>query len=367
MEWLDNITTITENKTFGYVQLQGPDDQYNSWHDVETYQLPDTPLSTQNGPENLDGIHEAFERNLGLRSSVGQISTESNASGAKTPSTVQSKSRESSPGMTEATPAKDNAGQSATHYASAANKSQIMALDGNTGGVPARVRPLLNFVVWRTYHQDPSIGGTERYILLTNDSATQKQAQKFGVRAKLLSQVSAIMAKAVRRPVEPEDALSANGVVPDAERVDTGDSTLPDDVQEDYDEEIVFKPQRPLSMSGRSGANLWDPNHFGRLPASPATQAAALAAPTVPLQSVVPPSPRHSPRLPDSPLYSRGGGGPSRGGFGSPHGRGQSNNVPIRGGPRLQYNKPIDPNSYARPSPSAGRGRGGRKLWQPNT
>jgi len=67
LEWLDEITSATENKIAGFVQLQGPDDQYTSWQEVEKYLLPETPLSALGGHESLDGINEAFARSLELR------------------------------------------------------------------------------------------------------------------------------------------------------------------------------------------------------------------------------------------------------------------------------------------------------------
>jgi len=67
LEWLDEITSATENKSAGFVQLQGPDDQYTSWQEVEKYLLPETPLSALGGHESLEGINEAFARDLELR------------------------------------------------------------------------------------------------------------------------------------------------------------------------------------------------------------------------------------------------------------------------------------------------------------
>lgn len=67
LEWLDEVTSATENKSAGFVQLQGPDDRYTTWQEVEKYLLPETPLSALGGHESLDGINEAFARDLELR------------------------------------------------------------------------------------------------------------------------------------------------------------------------------------------------------------------------------------------------------------------------------------------------------------
>lgn len=313
---------MTQNRIAGRVELQGPEDQYVSWQDVETYLLPDTPLSSYNEPDNLDGINEAFERNLRL--------------------------------FNTGTSWEKNSEYIEAHTTPSPDQSRSAGL----------IRPLLNYVVWRTYNQDPSIAGTGRYILLTNEPATQKQAQKFGVRAKLLSQVRSIVARdemrgvVTRDYVEPQESEASDTVVEHR-------SVTP--VEDDEEDEILFKPvQRPTSSRGNGQATkLWDPDHFGRTPvpvSSPPTASLAMAT----QKPSAPSSPRHVNSVPVRPDGNTNGSATRVGARGQSfrgHGIGSG-----RGSPRALNVKPIDPNSYVRPPPTMRRGRGGfRKLWEPTT
>lgn len=373
LEWLDEITTSTHGYEAGKVGLQGPDDQYETWKEVERYLLPDTPLSSG----DLDGVADDTRGRLNLKDGGRRGATALRDASA---SPTESLSPESSPEGSQAT----LAAQHGNGYSrNPANLSSNPV--GATAGIPSSVRPLLNFVVWRTLHEDPTIAGSGKYVLLTNDRTTQKQAQKFGVRAKLLSQVATIMAKATPaiiangnttvedRPIEPREA--------------------PDEEPED---EIVFNPaQRPGSSRGTAGntgapnvsanAKALDPDHFGRSPGArpipspkpldvqPHRQAQHTSPKTTPRGQ----HSQQSPRIPYSPL-ARGQGGASpifrggRGRGGSMRGSPQMN---ARGGFQVnghtlsqqQYAKPIDPDSYARPSSMRGRGNAMRRLWNPNT
>lgn len=199
-------------------------------------------------------------------------------------------------------------------------------------GIPARVRPLLNFVVWRAHNDiEPA---TARYILLTNDQATQKQAQKFGVRAKLVSQLRNIVLKDGRKldvgePLPEETSLESEMLLDDVPIMEADDDA----------EEILFQPVPRVTQRPNGNPNVLDPNHFGRSPARASRRGNGL--PTANVRST-----------------------PTRGSVSSPRGR---NSVPVGRQPRpTQLVKPIDPDSYIRPAPTLRRGRGGgRRLWEP--
>lgn len=201
-----------------------------------------------------------------------------------------------------------------------------MSSDAAGGDIPLSVRPLLNFVVWKTHNRGPSPRETGQYILLTNDSNTQRQAQKFGVRAKMLAQVRGIVAKSAPR------TTPTNGV----HRPLPIEPLRPD---EDF-EEVVFKPhvrsRSPGARSPKQAQNVLDPNHFGRdPPGSPRAQGAAPATPAAAARSSNGSSRRSTPAA----------------------------NRPTK---QQQVARPIDPDSYARPSPGPRRGRGNHgRLWEP--
>ena len=114
------------------------------------------------------------------------------------------------------------------------------------------LKPLINFVVWRSNHRDPGAHNTGPYILVTNDKEVLDQARKFGARAKLLSQLPLIVDHSL---VDPE---------PNLEEEQEEDQDASSD-----EEKIVYDPsQRPgpsRSVPNRN-SNLIDPDSFGRNP-----------------------------------------------------------------------------------------------------
>lgn len=377
LEWLDAITTATEGQPVGRVELQGPEDQYEAWKEVERYLLPDTVFSSA----NLDGVADDLRGRLTFKDSNGRKGATTLRDASSSPDCGQS--QESSPETAQATTVN-----------TASNGALANSIDSST--IPAPIRPLLNFVVWRTYHGDSTIAGTGKYILLTNDRITQRQAQKFGVRAKMLGQVSAIVAKtAATQPVlangKENGRLSMDRPIEPREAAD-----------EEPDDEIVFNPaQRPGSSRGKpavngqsilpasSNAKILDPDHFGRSPgAKPMTS--PKASPVQPHfsgrgQSSPKPAQRSHFQNQQSPMR----GSPNNRAQPGPNGRGgRGRGGSMRGAPQIngfgrggfhprvgnvnaaqaqQFDQPIDPDSYARPGSTRGRGNGMRKLWNPNT
>ncbi|KAB8337197.1 hypothetical protein FH972_021499 [Carpinus fangiana] len=349
LEWLDKLTSQTYKKSAGKVQLQGPDDQYSTWREVEKYILPDTPLSSRNG---IGALTRSLERDLGIDP-------------ADKPNSGQSDLRDEDASQQAPSPrAPISADAGVTKSRRRHGKS------GSPNGVPQRVRPLINFVVWRTYHEDSAADGPGHYILLTDDLATQKQAQKFGIRAKRMSQVSSIVTRNASKRLSA-GATMIQTSEPEDEEEDEDIGLPPDErpPQEGAGDEVLFDPsKRP--QSSRS-VNVLDPNAFGRQP---------LNSPMLVSQS-----PAQTPRGPSNSTRGRGSRNQRR--QTSPRANAavartstdqvapRSPNQKTRAAPggRQQTrlpdpNKPIDPDSYARSAPgNRGRGRGGNRgrLWEP--
>lgn len=229
---------------------------------------------------------------------------------------------------------------------SKADGSLLGSSAANDSSIPMSVRPLLNFVVWKTHNRGDFTRGNGQFILLTNDQTTQRQAQKFGVRAKMLAQVCAIVAKSTPR-MQP-----TNG----AHRPVAIEPLGPD---EDF-EEVVYKPNpraSPKRSSPRLAQNVLDPNHFGRNPKQDKS-VGLFEAPISPRVQSVLPSASAGPAVTRSPNSS------SRARSNTP------NNRPLRQPqtPVQHIARPIDPDSYARPSPGGRRTRGPSRgrLWEPN-
>ncbi|KAL9050867.1 MAG: hypothetical protein Q9162_006376 [Coniocarpon cinnabarinum] len=411
--WLDQVTSSTASNPVGYVQLQGPDDQYTNWQQVEQYLLPDTPFSRTNAGESdrMDALSRILDRNLNV-----------NGSQTSSPNTQASKR---SPSASPTSSASSVSSTAAEMSAKPDESSTVLSAHG----IPPSVRPLLNFVVWRTHHEYGMNGESGKYILVTNDPIIQRQASKFGVRAKLLGQLENILAKDGVKPVR-------NNIVPPMSNGLDG-QVEEDDIDDDEDR-VVFDPsKRPGSSRGVPAqsnknvtpvTNVIDPDHFGRsdtvpevqpnLQPHPANNATLRGGrggfgnrrgrPSPPRQT----APANHLNATSGPQRGRGASvSPARGGSfngrggayvqpfprgatqnmtprGMPNGFSQSargNNPGFRGrgGQNLAYTprgagfnqgrsqfvpKPIDPDSFARPSPfGRGRGRGGatHRLWEP--
>jgi len=386
------------------VQLQGPDDQYMSWQEVERYLLPETPLSAHDGQDSLDGLNEAFAKSLETRLS-NRLSTEVDNEEIA----FKSGSQPSTPASGEEKRGKKHAGKRVPKTLRIHNqRKHLTDHTSRTAAIPNRFRPLLNFVVWRTYHFDLSTSSAGTYVLLTNDPTTQKLAQKFGVRAKMLSQVRTIVAKEGTNNPQDE-GLDGDGEDPNQGTTEedgiidaVGDMRAVD--ERDEDEIIYVPPSSSQPLSENIKTTVIDPNHFGRN-----TTRVTLAAPSglsppngphpssppkpsVPSKPVgsqprarsQPSSPnpakrttantnRHSNSHAQSRTASRGAKANNIAGGGSMRGSGRQTviPVPLPQVPRLV--KPIDPDSYARPPPISARGgRGGRgggagmrRLWEP--
>jgi len=213
----------------------------------------------------------------------------------------------------------------------------------------------------------------------------QKLASKFGVRAKLLNQVRNIVQKNMSQlggiTREPEAEEEEDEVI-DA----VGDMKAVDDRDED---EIVFVPPPRGSSQDPHAAPVIDPNHFGRN-TSPGTRAAALGpvlAPSTPkspaLAQVFATQPKSQPSSPKpaqttpASQHNRQNNNQHRSSpraanmNGSMRGPGRNIQVPVQ---VTKLVKPIDPDSFTRPTNGTvrggrgGRGPGGRgRLWEPGT
>lgn len=327
------------------MQLQGPDDQYQTWQEVEKFLLPDTPLTTNDAAPGIDALSKMLGHGLAVN---GQVSTMDPSKQSPSVSPVSTSSSLSTAGGPIT--AQDECSSTLIEH-----------------GIAPQARPLLNFTVWRTHNEDALFATPGKFILVTNDPIIQKQASKFGVRAKMLSQLQNILGK------NPNPALGLDGAYSPKENEA---AQFPGREASDDEDEVVFDPsQRPGSSRGpKLDANVLDPDHFGR---SPKPTARTVNSPrrgnAEPFRAL-----NHSPR-------GRGGNSMRANGhtaMGQPTGRGLNGPAAPRGngfargrggnslgrGQKQVYPRPIDPDSYARPSPMGRRGRGGySRLWEPTS
>ena len=181
---------------------------------------------------------------------------------------------------------------------------------------------------------------------------------------------------------ETEDQAADDDVI-DA----VGDMKAVDDRDED---EIIYVPTQKGSPQDPHAAPVIDPDHFGRN-TSPGARAAILVpaeAPQPPRSPALakvftaqlksqPASPKPAPSTPATQHNRQNNGQPRSSPRtpsmnGSMRGPGRNAQIPVQ---VIKLVKPIDPDSYARPTTGSvrggrggGRGTGGRgRLWEPGT
>ncbi|EOD50781.1 thiosulfate sulfurtransferase [Neofusicoccum parvum] len=333
LQWLDDVTSISEVQAAGLVQLQGGEEVYRTWEEVASFLLPEPLFSMTESADEADELADELNNSLGSLGSAGDKASESSNEGnSKTSESPRSAYSATSPGLLNATPYKTETAVNKNGKPRSRNNSRTHK-DGkpeqkNKSVVPAPLQPFFNHVIWRIHHeQNPDIT-PESFILLTNDPRKQTIAQRFSVRAKRLEQMRDIIGR------EERDFRNRQAWIKKEEQEAV--ASVEEQKSEDEDE-VVFK-RAPASKPKAGQQQVFDPNDFGRSHPAPS---------------------------------SRGGGRGGRGG----HRGGRGNFAPTspsvpRAPPTAPRNAepsgPIDPDSYARPPPVTRSVRGGRrKLWEP--
>ncbi|KIW07096.1 hypothetical protein, variant 5 [Verruconis gallopava] len=398
IDWLDNITSDSDNPASKLVHLEAPLQMFDSWAEVEKFMLPETLLSMESEqPEasvaaSSAATAECSDSNLAdsladLRMDAlpdnASVSSQGSV-GARTSSPISVYSA-TSPGLLIASPFREpKAVQPIGHGRPMHRKNNSNVSSTSTDHtivtkkpkvVPRSLQPFFNHLLWRVNQGTNFTETMDTYILVTNDPLKQQIGQRFGIRCKRLEQLREIIAredrdlknrqqmlkKEIRNPAVSKEAEV--GVKTPAKRHDTANGTDGAHDQDDDEDEIVFKrppPKAPQAMNAHAnGKHVFDPNVFGGR---------------------------------GQYMFARGARGMYRGGRGgggsSANNRSSNNHHnnnndrhfhPRNGGasttPRqlqlqaatpVDLTKPIDPDSYSRPGSTKGMSRGGRRrLWEP--
>lgn len=364
MKWLDEITSVPGDVA-NRVKLQGGEEEYTTWPEVEKYMLPETLLSMEESEsdEEDDDYHEDLESSfnaLDVSDETSMSSTHSMDDASKTPESPRSCLSRSIKSADEAEHKEKAAAllvDSPVRTARNSNELPRTETTSPKGVVPTHLRPLFNHILWRINTEENPDAALESFILLTNDPTKQTLAQKFGVRAKRLEQLRDAVAREDREyrnhmtiyelenqtpaPTAPKAAeRPKSSYVPETKPVDNSD-----------DEDVVLFQRAPRGpAAAQKNQPVIDPNDFARTSQHP------------------------------SPRSGRGGHMAPRGRGAPPAFRGRGNFAPrgayVPPGPALRAppvprhdpNLPLDPHSFTRPAPRANPARGGhgRKLWEPN-
>lgn len=361
LRWLDDATSRQSNP----IALQGAEDHFERWVDVEKFAVPRSLFSEEDGldaePEpEIDVIPDEDLSKLVLSEVTRKTPASSVASaGSHSPSPNSMRSERSS--LDAISPP-----TSPMKVVSSPVKQDVAPADQSSSSsatVPARVQPLFNYILWRIHQEENPVAALESFIFLCNDQSKVNYAKGFEIKTKRLEQLRDAIGR------EDRDFKNRQMVLQREDQQDGPGAQQHRHDSHSINVERTSPPTAPAAMLAdiEPAQNVIDPDAFGR-------GDAALRP-----QSVDPRPPPRSPRPHNASMQGGRGGqnlpfaprGTPRGNFrGGPRGRGNFGG-PGRGGlppqNRVDGAVPqgqIDPNSFVRPR-GGYTGRGGRKLWVP--
>jgi hypothetical protein len=348
------------------VQLEGVDETYVTWDEVEEFMLPKTLLSMEDSDSDED-YHEDLESSFNALDVSDETSMSSTHSLGESPRSLSSAKPDISivEGIMESQGLDERAAPALFPKSPdriARNSTDVARGEkSHRNGVPNHLHPLFNHILWRIHKESNPDAALESFILLTNDPAKQMIAQKFGIRAKRLEQLREAVAREDREyknhlamfkmesEVRTTKENQATSPKP-AERPKSSHSNISKPAVDSDDEKEMLLKRAPRGPANPNNSQrVLDPNDFGR-------------------------TNQHR-----SPRGNRGGFGSPRGRGGPPRGRGAFAprgayvppgppfRPPPAPAPSHDPNQPIDPDSFARPSIRGSPMRGNRRtLWEPN-
>lgn len=356
LQWLDDITSKFPN----IVTLQGADETYEKWEEVEKFVVPRTLFSENDGAEDIateagstttteQGLAKLVLDDAPTKTATSSIATD--ATRSLSPSSFRSQRSSMSVPSPPTSPIKEVATATISESTQTGQKTPV-----GSGSVPAPLQPLFNYILWRIHQEVDPVAALESFIFLCNDQRKVNFAKGFEIKTKRLEQL--------REAINREDRDFKNRFALMGKEGHNGAAPAsPKNVEDDDDDEVVYKPppRAPAAMLSKphAQANVMDPDDFGRKANVSAGQPVAPKQQSSPVQAAR-----------GTFQTQFGSQGMQRGNFrGNPRGRG-GNFGPAapRPNPRTDVagaNGQIDPNSFARPRGGGYAGRGARKLWVP--
>lgn len=225
------------------VILQGPDDQYPTWAEVEAHYISDD-LKT-NGVVERESIcavdtNQQKDAELRLKETTTAGGTLSQLlldklNFAKDPTVA-------SPTSTPPLSPSSSGPQSSKTSPEVKSASMVRP---DQAPVPPSLKPLLNPVVWYMHENKAAAGG--HFFLLTNSADTIHLARDFGVPTKNIHQLRSALGLEepveIKKDVKREDKVKKDIPKP-SPRLESKTLFSYDDVEsEEEEEEVVFKPR----------------------------------------------------------------------------------------------------------------------------
>ena len=363
LHWLDDITSKFPN----IVTLQGADETYEQWAEVEKFVVPRTLFSENDHAEDVateaDSATTPEPASLAKLALVGApqkapaSSAGTDGTRSLSPSSFHSQRSSLSAPSPPTSPIKESA--FSTNSVSAQSGPSNTA---SSSSVPSPLQPLFNYILWRIHQEVDPVAALESFIFLCNDQRKVNYAKGFEIKTKRLEQL--------REAINREDRDFKNRMALLNRDGQNGIVTTPakqdEDDDDDEDNEVVFKPpprapaaMLPKQQQAQPQANVMDPDAFGRNTQSANGQGFS------PKQQHSTPGQAKRGAFPNQ----FGPRGNNRGTFrGNQRGRGNFNAPAFGQSARAEAGMPngqIDPNSFTRPRGGGYTGRGGRKLWVP--
>ena len=364
LKWLDEATSKFPHA----VTLQGAEDFYQSWAEVEKFVVPRTLFSENDGLDELepepemDGIPDDDMSKLTLADITRKTpasSAASNGSRSLSPSSMRSQRSSVSAMSPPTSPVK------ATPSPEKPAAPVLNTKSSTSVSVPLRLQPLFNYILWRIHQEVDPVSALESFIFLCNDQTKVNYAKGFEIRSKCLEQLREAISREDRDFKNRQMVLQREIQSAAASSALTGQSIANENTQV-VQRSPPVAPAAMLPKQQQPQVNVIDPDTFGR-------------PPTANVQQSQPNYQQRSPRPHNATTHASRGGqnlpfaprGNIRGNFRGPRGRGNLGTL-ARGGfapysrvDNTVPNSQIDPNSFIRPRGSGYTGRGGRKLWVP--
>jgi hypothetical protein len=299
VKFLDRLTSAKDGLSMDSILLQGPDEQYASWKQVEEHILQD-----ETEPEN--GSTEAAEVDT-PKDSCQPVTAE--ASEAKTPESAGGALSQMLLNKLNFVKEGDNTSNSSSLPTSPISSGpqssktspevkSARLTDQDASLVPPALKPLINSVVWYTY-QKPAESKFSEVLFLTNAAETSSLARSFGVMPKNIHQLRAAIG-IEDQEVKNHSKYEQKQVSPRPAFVSTTQAEPKPLFQYDEDSEeevLVFKPRGrgvrgTASGRGSAGGSLRGRTAIHRSPvaASSATFRNSPTKPEIPVEQIDPDS-----------------------------------------------------------------------------
>ncbi|KAK5195270.1 hypothetical protein LTR92_005400 [Exophiala xenobiotica] len=260
VKFLDRSTSSRGDLSYDPVILQGPDEEYPTWAEVEAHYLNEELKTAGKNEETftIPAMNQKEETETGI-----PADETTGAAGALSKMLLEKLNFARDPTSTSpaSTPPLSPASSGPQSSKTSPEVKSATMITHDQTPVPPSLKPLLNPVVWYLHEREATEG--ESLIFLTNSPDTMHLARDFGIPTKNTHQLRNALG-VHEEPPQPQDSNKVDSVkqTPPPPEVKTLFSYH--DIESD-DEEVVFKPRgRGSSRGGQSARGAATVNGKGK-------------------------------------------------------------------------------------------------------